>query len=137
MLGYACLRIFTEWERELWHRATRMVELAPEIDETGELIRCHELARAVGRVLELEVCDGRFGFVEHSWLWLTESMYREDDGSFPKFAAPNVLDVYVPGVLPLVQLAHAASALPFPYAPAWTPRIDIRESTVDYLVSHF
>lgn len=54
-------------------------------------------ARFVGARLDLVVQDGYFGFVEHSWLWT---------GPQPQliWQIPNILDTYVPGALPQVQL---------------------------------
>ena len=52
MIGYAEAEIFSVNALRLHVRAARMVEACPYTDhETGELIRCHELARAVGAVM--------------------------------------------------------------------------------------
>lgn len=81
-------------------------------------IRCHELARAVTAFLSphWEVVDGKLGHVDHSWL-----RHRR-----------FILDVYVPGRLPMVQLVDDGSwALP---KAGYTPgplRGDIRENVID------
>jgi len=98
MIGYAQREIFTPLELKLRDHANTLVAIAPyEID--GEPVRCHELARAIGAVLGLQHEDGRFGFVEHTWLW-TKPIDREH----APWMLPNILDVYVPGSVPQVQL---------------------------------
>lgn len=110
MKSYAEVNVFTANELSLLRKAEAMLERIPyELDVP---IRCHELARAAGNVLGLEVCDGRFGFVEHSWLW-TEKM--EGEKFCAPWSLPNVLDVYVPGAVPQVQLIHMATGLPSRY----------------------
>lgn len=132
MIGYAALEIFTSRERFLHHSAERMVLAAPYLcEETQMPIRCHELARAVGAVLGLPVCDGRFGFVEHSWLWLTEP-----EPELARWNMPRILDVYVPGAIPQVQLVDTATGLPARYH--WdTVRTDIDQRLVTELVALF
>jgi len=64
-------------------------------EEEGSTLRCHELARVVSLLLELPVVDGRCGGVEHSWIeWYDRTRHR------------TILDAYVPGRLPQVQLIH-------------------------------
>lgn len=94
--------MFSDQVLERYERAREFVSLVP--DDLG-LIRCHELTRAVARYLgaTVEVQDGHFGAVTHSWLWA--------DRSGPM---PPILDVYFPGVVPQVVLVHHGSAaLPF------------------------
>lgn len=67
-----------------------------------EMVRCHELTRAVWTALNagwvsgvpeddaLVVRDGKFGSIEHSWMQFK--------------ATGHILDVYRPGVLPQVLL---------------------------------
>lgn len=62
--------------------------------------RCHELAHAVGEVLGMPVQDGHYQGLNHSWLW-TRPLPK-----LPAPSLPNILDVYVPGELPQVQLIH-------------------------------
>ena len=85
----------------------------------GNELRCHELVRAVHLVMpehKLEVIDGKCGPVEHSWL-------RCSDGV--------ILDPYVPGRLPAIQLVDPIVAAA--YRPD-EPRVDIRHAIVDRLV---
>ncbi len=89
-------------------------------DAWGNELRCHELARAVQRVLgdhTLVVVDGHCGPVDHSWI-------RFSDGS--------ILDVYVPGRLPSVQIVDAIVAVAYR---AGEPRHDVRRSILDKLVT--
>ena len=57
---------------QLWRTATRLVESIPSTWP----VRCHELARALQKVLapalELFVQDGELGTQDHSWLWVGE-----------------------------------------------------------------
>lgn len=115
MRGYAATEMFERAEVRLWERATVLVERVPEDWE----VRCHELARAVGRLLDLDVVDGKFGAVEHSWLVLP-----------PR----HVLDVYTPGVVPLVTLRDLHWGLPdTPLYKPGDPRDDIEDKVVDNL----
>lgn len=134
MISYSQTNVFTGEELSLLHKATALVE---KITDDGSEIRCHELARAVGEVLQLEVADGQYGFVEHSWLWTT---------SFPKDLHegqlhgdfPNILDVYSVGQLPIVRLVSCDHPqlphLGWGYRPSFTKRTDIRHSVVSHLV---
>ena len=130
MKGYSELNIFTPNEIHLFCRATFLVEGVKDAME----IRCHELARAVGRVLDLEVQDGSYGFVDHAWLWTTP-LKRKLGGD--RIGFPNILDVYSPGHLPMVRLLLGReTALPhvgWSYRPAWEPRTDIDWDLVDSL----
>ena len=86
----------------------------------GNELRCHELARAVRIVVDvdkLEVIDGCCGPIEHSWL-------RCSDGA--------ILDAYAPGRLPAVQLVDPLVGAS--YRPG-SPRRDIRRVIVDRLVA--
>ena len=155
MKSYSEERIFDAEEIRLLRRATSLVERVAtrgsatpgsatrgsEVPRSTTLegeIRCHELARAVGRVLSLEFIDGSYGFVDHTWLWTTP---------FPKEATeetlalgfPNILDVYAVGQLPQVRLVscRSGSALPhvgWSYRPS-RPRTDIDWKLVQELVA--
>ncbi len=127
MKGYAAAEIFSACELQFLARAQRLVELAPhELD--GKLVRCHELARAVGSVLDLVTVDGWYGMADHSWLCTTPP--REFD------TPPNILDVYAPGRLPQVQLVHSTTHLPFEYRRGdW--RKDIRFDVIEELERRF
>lgn len=89
--------------RTLWRWATEFVDAIPEALAVG--MRCHELARIVHSVLPspasmfpgtIEIVDGQYGPVEHSWL-------RTSSGW--------ILDLYVPGRLPQVQLVDPIALL--------------------------
>ncbi len=96
MIGYAERECFDAAELKLLRRASELVALAPYELPSGT-VRCHELTRAVGRILDLPVQDGHHGAVQHSWLWT---------GKFPvESKHPNILDVYCVGRMPQVQLA--------------------------------
>jgi len=131
MRGYAELEIFTGEELEIWRCATKLVDALREVEFPD--LRCHELARAVGKVLGLQVQDGFYGFVDHSWLWL-----RPLGPTVGRFGFPNILDVYSVGVLPLVRLVDAqATSLPhvgWAYRPA-NAREDVQQAVVDRLVA--
>ena len=94
MLSYAETDIFTPEQVLTHHRAQVLVETLPEDPFGPERLRCHELARAVGVFLDLPFHDGRLGGVEHSWLTIGPV---SDTGAI-------ILDVYMPGALPQVQL---------------------------------
>lgn len=127
MKGYAYEEVFTAEERKLQARAAKLVAKAPYLFG-GSHVRCHELARAVAKVLGLKnaVCDGWFGMVEHTWLWTTPHQ--------PLAFLPNVLDVYRPGCHPQVVLVHTSSTLPFDYRRG-DKRKDIDPIVVDRLVA--
>ena len=96
----------------------------------GNELRCHELARAVHRVAlsdgtrswivraadDLTVIDGKCGPIEHSWLGFSDGV---------------ILDPYVPGRMPAVQIID--SIVGTAYRPG-DPRTDIRQLIVDRLV---
>lgn len=117
--------MITYAERSCFHPShlgalTRAQELVARVSSTwGNELRCHELARAVQRTLgdnTLVVVDGHCGPVEHSWL-------RFSDGA--------ILDPYVPGRLPAVQIVDAIVAVAYRVG---VPRLDIRRSIIDRLV---
>jgi hypothetical protein len=87
----------------------------------GNELRCHELVRAVHQVVYdggkymLAIVDGKCGPIEHSWLW----------------CSGVILDPYVPGRLPSVQIVDPLVGAA--YRPG-DPRTDIRQAIVDRLV---
>lgn len=102
---------------------TRVEACVTRVSDTwGNELRCHELARAVHQVVYddgkymLAVVDGKCGPVEHSWLRLSDGV---------------ILDPYVPGRLPAVQIID--SILAAAYRPV-SLRADIRQSIIDQLV---
>lgn len=137
MKGYAAHEVFSKRQLRLLRRATELVSRVPTLilragaDPLYDYVRCHELARAVGHLLKLEVVDGWYGFVEHTWLWTSppERVHGQMLGPLP-----DVLDVYMPGHLPQVQLIHQYGSLLLPYRPG-IPRDDIREAEVETLTA--
>lgn len=141
MKSYAERTCFTEDHLTKWRKASSFVERLPTrwvnlvgdrwipfdavADKTLKTpeLRCHELARAIGRVLKLKHVDGKYGNVEHTWLELREW---------------GILDVYCPGRVPQVQLVDAPWMLPESkvYIPG-PVRDDIREALVDVLAERF
>lgn len=101
MIGISSIEVFNKHEIALLKAASDMVRAVPEkkvlrVHRLFDRVRCHELALAVGKLLGLQVVDGhvidQFGIMEHSWL-LT--------------AKGNILDVYTPSRMPMVQLVHS------------------------------
>jgi len=125
MKSYFESEVFAASEIRMLQLATQIVADVPSAIR-GKGVRCHELARYVGERLGLEVQDGIFGFVEHSWLWTKPLEER-----LP-WRLPNILDVYVPGQVPQVQLVHLATSLPMPYRRG-EPRTDIRQDVLAFL----
>jgi hypothetical protein len=129
MHGYAEREIFSRREKDLLLRAKRLLRNVPyEIDD--EPVRCHELARAVGHILDLDWEDGFYGYADHTWLW---TKARPDPTQVLISGMPNILDVYVPGGLPQVQLFHMSTALPACYRRT-EARKDIEEGLVQELI---
>ncbi len=132
--------LVTKEEVSIWKAVSWVVDAIPDnflsnFDNEDGAVRCHELARAVcdwikrqpphrwgGRLIVPGVIDGRYAAIDHSWI---ETGVGE-----------NILDVYVPGELPPVQLRHGSKFLPGQYVPGKL-RGDIREDIVDALVSIF
>lgn len=116
MITYAVRACFCREHLRLLRCAEAHVERVS--NAWGNELRCHELTRAVHEVirgLSLIVVDGHCGVVEHSWL---------------RFADGVILDVYVPGRLPAVQLVD-------PMIAAYRPgpmRADIQQEIIDRLV---
>jgi hypothetical protein len=131
--GYSASRVFSVEEVRLYQRAVSLVEIVPDMPK----LRCHELARAVGRILGLEHEDGVYGFVDHTWLWTTALDRQSPLVQETRIGFPNVLDVYSVGQLPMVRLVECGHAsLPhmgWSYRPR-RPRKDIDEGLVDRLV---
>lgn len=87
----------------------------------GNELRCHELARAVHLVVydreyKLAVVDGKCGPIEHSWL---------------RFSDGVILDPYVPGRVPAVQIVDPIVGTAYRSDAA---RRDIRQTIIDTLV---
>lgn len=117
MITYAERSCFQPSQLSVFRRVQEVV--ARVSDSWGNELRCHELARAVHRVLgdsTISVVDGHCGPVEHSWL---------------RFSDGTILDVYVPGRLPAVQVVDAIVGAA--YRPEEVRR-DIRQRIVDQVV---
>lgn len=86
-----------------------------------ERVRCHEVARVVGRCLDgWEIADGHWGPYEHSWL-VSPSLRM-------------ILDVYAIGRLPLVQIVEPFAIYGADYREG-PERTDIRHGTIESLCS--
>jgi hypothetical protein len=92
---------FTKREGKILSSASLAVALLPtDLDPSGEELRCHELARAIGELLNLRVVDGMYGLVDHSWCVITAAPEAGSDAS----SWDKILDVYAIGRCPQVQL---------------------------------
>jgi hypothetical protein len=114
MNGHAFLELFDSYALQQFNRATELIRQLPERvpllygaahsvnPGMGKPLplRCHEVSRAVGEVLGLQVQDGWHGRCDHSWLWMPNSKDHRD----------AILDVYAVGRLPMVQLVSLDSA---------------------------
>lgn len=129
MISYSQISVFSVREVELLRRASAAVLRFP--DAPG--LRCHEVARAAGRVLGLTVQDGHYGLIEHSWLWTSGP-----EGFFGSGRYPNILDVYAVGSLPQVRLVDMGHFLPenraYRFSRLGESREDVREDVVAELV---
>jgi Bacterial dnaA protein helix-turn-helix len=99
----------------------RVQALVARVSDTwGNELRCHELARAIHVVVAdrmLTVEDGLCGPVEHSWL---------------RFSDGLILDAYVPGRLPSVQVVDSIVGAMYR---AGSARTDICQLIVDRLIA--
>ena len=118
--------MITYAERSCFHQAhkralTIVQDLVARVsDAWGNELRCHELARAVHRVLDdgtIIVVDGHCGPVEHTWL---------------RFSDGTILDPYVPGRMPAVQIIDAFVAIAYRAGEA---RRDIRQPIIEKIVA--
>lgn len=131
MLGYSYTNVFTQFEIDFYNRAVKLVDKIPEMVNMKPL-RCHEVTRAIATILGLPFTDGKFGAVEHSWIWTTTTL----DGEYPG----NILDVYSVGRLPVVQLVgYGVPGVEFIssrslYSCYPFPRKDISQTTVDTII---
>jgi ribosome-associated toxin RatA of RatAB toxin-antitoxin module len=134
MKSYSETNIFTRDETALLASVTAAVAKLP--NRMRVVVRCHELARAVGTLYGLEVADGHYGYVEHSWLWTKPLPEGMSTVNF-RMGFPNILDVYSVGQLPMVKLvASSYSQLPhlgWAYR-SGTPRCDIDQKIVEQLI---
>lgn len=119
MITYAERTCFRESHLHLLARVEANV--ARVSNTWGNELRCHELVRAIHLVVcarehKLDVVDGKCGPIEHSWLGLADGV---------------ILDPYVPGRMPAVQIVDPIVGTA--YRPG-APRADIRRAIVDRLV---
>lgn len=140
MKSYSEEFVFTRREQKIWRAALQMVGSLHFDEEQERLIRCHELARAVGQLLELPVIDGRFGMFEHSWLWTRTLTIEEStqwgQGGWLHEDRPRILDVYRPGAMPMVVMLDTWCLLSHRERfVIEEPRTDIDDRMVDRLVS--
>lgn len=134
MKSYSESEVFSRREVKLLRMAERVVEFLPD----G--MRCHEVARVVGAVLGLEVADGSYGFVDHSWCWTEPPDPSRIAG---RIGMPNILDPYCVGALPQVRLLDGScTSLPhvgWSYRPG-PARADVDEelvqATSDFFKQH-
>lgn len=130
MRGYSWTdKVFEMTELFAFDRVSVVMRKLPERDRSGEPLRCHEIARAMRRVLSAApgqedwiTVDGQYGPIDHTWL------VRPRSGR-----APVILDVYAVGRLPLVQLVLAHVNLGSLYRPG-APRVDIRSEVIEDIV---
>jgi hypothetical protein len=138
MTPYAEKEIFTEEEISLFYRANDSICVLSS-DDFPEEIRCHELARAAGRILDLPCTDGWYGSVNHTWLWTRHPTHEElelwsKSGWFHE-DRPRILDVYLPGVIPSIALIDTWALLPqWKFYKPGPPREDIDYNLVDRMV---
>lgn len=130
MRGYA-RTIFSREDLALRARAARIVRALPDQADPRSL-RCHEVTRAVGSLLGLEVQDGSYGCAEHSWLWIAKPIAH----SRHNMGAVRLLDCYAIGRLPQVQLVDCWYLLPEGRSYKWNEpeRTDIRHDVVRRLM---
>lgn len=119
MITYAERVCFTAGHIEMLHYVESCV--ARIAASWGNELRCHELARAVQRVIahkmyELIVVDGKCGPIEHSWLCFSDGV---------------ILDPYVPGRLPAVQMIDPIVGTAYR---SGAQRRDIQHAIIDRLV---
>lgn len=98
--------------------------------------RCHEVARVVAEYLDtaedlkglkIEIYDGHYGPMEHSWLVLRDR--------FKGATYVAVLDTYAVGRLPQVQLVSTSVGHALLYE-AGDPRKDIRKTDMKKMREH-
>lgn len=112
---------FTRQQLDLLREATTIVDLLPVASW-----RCHEVARVVGKLLKLDVVDGQYGGMQHSWCTL-EPLEETRWGA-------KLLDPYAVGRLPQVQLVFIPRHLWMPggglYRPDGKPRADVNDGMI-------
>ena len=112
MISYSEVNVFNASEQQVHKRAIRLVACLDEKlvsihRSEPRVIRCHELARAVGSILDLPHEDGKYGIIDHSWLLLTTKHSLSSE-----IMKASILDVYAIGRLPQVQLLTGEPRVP-------------------------
>lgn len=125
MIGYAERCCLLPEAVGAYRRACALVDRVPHVDRDGGEVRCHELSRAVARQLtmigtKVEVVDGSLWWVDHSWILLPGQLYRA------------LLDVYVPGRVPQVQILHDHPVVTRGYQRG-SSRLDVRTDVINEL----
>jgi len=114
-------------------RALRLLghaRFAVSMLNSPKLLRCHELARVIGLFFELDVVDGRYGYVEHSWCTFVDDQANRDQSK------RYILDPYAVGRLPQVQLIVTDMHAMIPTKKLYVPkekRTDIDDALVGRL----
>jgi len=120
--SYTLKECVSEEAVQIWKEATRLISF---IQGYSDLIRCHELARAVVEIVGGEVRDGKFGPIEHSWIQL-------------KTPCLSILDPYQPGTVPQCVLIHKNLLNPIvSLYESWPFRTDIRNDVVQSITIIF
>lgn len=131
MIGYSAINVFTAEEIKTWHRAKELIENLPHDNHIGFEVRCHELARAILQCLGnrhpgIQVRDGKFGIVDHSWIdWVRRGKQI-------------ILDVYSVASFPMVHLVDFDGSIGIRGARKYVEqefRTDINENQVSELVA--
>jgi hypothetical protein len=127
MIGYSERNYFSSPSVAAYRQACALVDrVSSHTSSDGCELRCYELARAVAQHLVMsgftaEVVDGKMWWFDHTWILLS----GQEDAA--------LLDVYVPGRIPQVQLIHDHSSVSRGYERWARPRTDIRHAVVDEL----
>lgn len=126
MRSYSEREVFRERELRLLAQAQDIVErIDDRADPDPNGVRCHEVARVVGYYLSLNVIDGQYGSVDHSWLSMRE----------PGSRRRSILDPYCVGRMPMVQIIdfHPLLVHEDNYKPGKTRR-DVRINVVQGII---
>jgi len=121
--------VFNKTAIVLLNRAIEIIKVIPN-KNNGALVRCHEVARIVAKILNIYVQDGFYGYADHSWCWLSKPPTEFIGNS----SMPHILDPYCVGSLPQVRiLAGGSTTLPhtgtsYRMGP---PRSDIDEEFIE------
>ena len=121
MRGFSDTKMLNSNELELMGKAARYISIIPS--SIG--FRCREVSRAIGYLLNLQVQDGHYGLVEHSWLWLQPWTW----GTHP----PSILDPYVIEYVPKVRIVEFNPSIRDLYNPRKDPYV-INQNMVNTLI---